>query len=139
MTASVGANALQEFLEREFPHSAVAVESVDAAGVRVRQAVGVEHLRPGGTVSGPTLMAVADCAAYVAVLARIGIVPLAVTTNLNINFLRKPAAGRAIVAEAGLLKNGKRLIVAEVRLYSEGEPEPVAHSTVTYAVPPQSV
>ncbi len=127
---------IQTFLLREFPQTTVLVDEAGDGWARVRQPVGEEHLRPGGTVSGPTLMAVADVAAYVAVLAAIGIVPLAVTTNLNINFLNKPAAGRAIIGEAALLKLGKRLAVIDVRLYSEGEPAPVAQASVTYSIPP---
>jgi uncharacterized protein (TIGR00369 family) len=104
----------------------------------VRQSVGHEQLRPGGTVSGPVMMAVADSASYAAILSRIGLVPLAVTTSLNINFLRKPSAEAAIVGDASILKLGKRLVVCEVRIYSEGNPEPVAHATATYAIPPST-
>jgi uncharacterized protein (TIGR00369 family) len=130
------AEDLQQFLRAEFPESMVIVERVSEQRVWLRHGIDFQHLRPGGTVSGPTMMALADCAAYTAVLAAIGIVPLAVTTNLNINFLRRPAAERAVLAEAGLLKLGKRLAVVEVRLCSEGEAAPVAHATVTYAIPP---
>jgi uncharacterized protein (TIGR00369 family) len=91
-------------------------------------------VRPGGTISGPTMMALADFAMYVAVLAAIGPVPLAVTINLNINFLRKPAP-RDLVAEARLLKLGKRLAMGEVTICSDGESEPVAHVTSTYSIP----
>ena len=92
-------------------------------------------MRPGGTISGPTMMALADVALYVAVLAAIGPVPLAVTINLNINFLRKP--GRCeLTAEARLLKLGKRLATGEVTLRCEGEKEAVAHVTATYSIPP---
>jgi len=102
----------------------------------VRQPVDDSHLRPGGTVSGPTMMAVADTAAYVAILSHIGIVPLAVTSNLNINFLRKPDAGKALLARSILLHLGRRSVLTEVRIYSEGHLEkPVAHAIVTYAIP----
>jgi uncharacterized protein (TIGR00369 family) len=104
-------------------------------GCRVRQAFREVSLRPGGTISGPTMMALADFAMYVAVLAAIGPVPLAVTTNLNINFLRKPVPGD-LVAEARLLKIGKRLATGEVTIRSDGETEPVAHVTSTYSIPP---
>ena len=96
--------------------------------MRVRQAFRHMSVRPGGTISGPTMMALADFAMYVAVLAAIGPVPLAVTINLNINFLRK-AAPR-------LLRLGKRLATGEVTIYSHGETEPVAHVTSTYSIPP---
>ena len=82
-------------------------------------------------------MALSDLAMYVTVLGMIGPVALAVTTNLNINFLRKPAKGD-VIAECRLLKLGKRLAVGEVFMHSEGDPEPVAHATVTYSIPPQA-
>ena len=91
---------------------------------------------PGGTISGPTMMGLTDFAMYVAILASIGPVPLAVTTNLNINFLRKPAP-RDLIAEARLIKLGKRLAVGEVEIYCDGEDEMVAHATATYSIPPR--
>ena len=100
----------------------------------MRQAYQPQFIRPGGTISGPTMMALADFAMYVGVLASIGPVPLAVTTNLNINFLRKPAA-RDLIAECRLLKLGKRLAVGEVTIRSDGMDEPVAHATSTYSIP----
>ena len=135
MSTSVSAHDLQQFLNDAFPNSTVTIEEIDEDGIGIRQGVTLEHLRPGGTVSGPTMMATADCAAYVAVLAKIGIVPLAVTTSLNINFLRKPSPDRAIQGRARLLKLGRRLAVSEVNIYSEGDPDPVAHAIVTYAIP----
>jgi acyl-coenzyme A thioesterase PaaI-like protein len=97
--------------------------------------VGVAELRPGGTVSGPVLMATADFALYVAILGRIGIVPLAVTSSLTINFLRKPVASRPVVGVCKLLKLGRTLAVGEVTLYSEGSGDAVAHVVGTYAIP----
>jgi acyl-coenzyme A thioesterase PaaI-like protein len=82
------------------------------------------------------MMALADCAAYVAILGKIGEVALAVTTSLNINFLRKPAADRDIIAYCRLLKAGKRLVVCEVFIHSQGIEDPVAHVTATYSIPP---
>lgn len=128
---------IQEFLERDFPQCPVKVEAIGPRSARVRQRIDERHLRPGGTVSGPVLMTVADTATYAALLAEIGIVPLAVTTSLNINFLRKPAAGKNILGEATLIKLGRRLAVAEVRITSEGDEALVAHATVTYSVPPE--
>jgi uncharacterized protein (TIGR00369 family) len=133
---------LERFLIAEFPQffhrtSGLSIEAVWKGGARVRQAYSEGSIRPGGTISGPTMMALADFAMYVAVLAAIGPVPLAVTTNLNINFLRKPAR-RDLVAEARLLKLGKRLAVGEVTIRSEGEEEPVAHVTSTYSIPPNN-
>ncbi len=94
-----------------------------------------DWLRPGGTISGPMLMGLADLAMYAVVLSAVGRVELAVTTNLNINFLRKPAAVD-VIAEARMLKLGKRLAVGEVQLFSEGDPDMVAHVTATYSIPP---
>ena len=129
-------DAMQSFLDREFPQSTVKVVSLGEHTATVKQEINDMHLRPGGTVSGPVLMTVADVAMYVAVLNQIGIVPLAVTTNLNINFLRKPSAERAIIGVCHLLKLGKTLAVGEVNLYSEGSDEVVAHVVTTYAIPP---
>ena len=131
---------LERFLAAEFPQafypeSGLSIEAVWDGGCLVRQAFREVSFRPGGTISGPTMMALADVALYVAVLAAIGPVPLAVTINLNINFLRKP--GRCdLTAEARLLKLGKRLATGEVTLRCEGEKEAVAHVTATYSIPP---
>lgn len=128
---------MQAFLAAEFPQSTVQVLSLGDRTASVKQEINQSHLRPGGTVSGPVLMTVADVAMYVAVLNHIGIVPLAVTTNLNINFLRKPSAERAIIGVCHLLKVGKTLAVGEVSLYSEGSDDVVAHVVTTYAIPPE--
>ena len=125
-----------EFLLREFPQNPCSVEDVGNSSATVKRRIGVEELRPGGTVSGPVLMAVADVALYVAILGEIGIVPLAVTTNFTINFLSKPAAEKSIVGVSRLMKIGRRLVVGEVTLYSEGVPAPVAHAVGTYSIPP---
>jgi acyl-coenzyme A thioesterase PaaI-like protein len=127
--------AIAEFLANEFPQSKCTVEEVGKGCASVKHPVGTTELRPGGTVSGPLLMAVADVAMYVALLGEIGIVPLAVTTNLTINFLRKPSSKSAIMGECRLLKVGRSLAVGEVGLYSEGNPEMVAHAVVTYSIP----
>lgn len=127
------------FIAREFPQTRIVVEDVGEHRATVSQVVDESDLRPGGTVSGPTLMAVADVALYVAVLGVIGIVPLTVTTSLTINFLRKPEAGRRIIARCQLMKVGKTLAVGEVSLYSEGVPDAVAHVVGTYAIPPRSL
>jgi len=125
------------FMAAEFPQSKCVVEAVGHAGATVSHHVGPDELRPGGTVSGPVLMGVADVALYVAVLGEIGIVPLAVTTSLTINFLRKPAASRRIIGVCKLMKVGRSLAVGEVSLYSQGQDEPVAHVVGTYAIPPR--
>ena len=92
-------------------------------------------MRPGKTVSGPFMMSVADTALYIAVLAEIGLVALAVTTNLNINFFSRPTPDSDVVGECKLLKVGKTLIVGEVMLYSDGQAEPIAHAVGTYSIP----
>ena len=126
------------FLNAEFPQSTISVVEVGKQGATVRQEISHAQLRPGATVSGPVLMAVADSALYVAILAEIGLVPLAVTTSININFLRKPSAHRAIIGVCKLLKVGKVLVVGEVYLFSEGSEEPVAHAVGTYSIPPET-
>jgi acyl-coenzyme A thioesterase PaaI-like protein len=126
------------FLAAEFPQSRCVVREVGNAGATISIDVGTSDLRPGGTVSGPLLMGIADVALYVALFGEIGIVPLAVTTNLTINFLRKPAANRTIIAVCKLLKVGKTLAVGEVSVYSEGLSEPVAHVVGTYSIPPRA-
>ena len=127
---------LAAFMLTEFPQSKCTLDAIGEKKATIRHRIGVEELRPGGTVSGPVLMTVADVALYVAILAEIGIVPLAVTTSLNVNFLRKPAADRDIIGVCTLMKVGKSLIVGEVALYSEGSDEMVAHAVGTYAIPP---
>lgn len=124
-----------EFLAIEFPQTRCTVEAVGNRAATIRHPIGIQELRPGGTVSGPVLMMVADVALYVAILGEIGIVPLTVTTNLSINFLRKPSADRAIVGICKLLKMGRSLAVGEVALYSEGNEELVAHVVGTYSIP----
>jgi len=126
-----------EFPQAYYPGCGLFIERVDYGDVRVRRAFHEEHLRPGGTISGPTMMELADFAMYVAVFSAIGRQPLAVTINLNINFLRKPAQAD-LIADARLMKVGKRLAVGEVTLYSAGSDEPVAHVTSTYSIPNNS-
>ena len=126
-----------EFPQAFYPGCGHSIERVGHGDVRVRWTFDQSSLRPGGTVSGPTMMELADFAMYVAVFSVIGPQPLAVTTNLTINFLRKPAAGD-LIADAKLMKVGKRLAVGEVKIYSEGEAEPVAHVTSTYSIPNNS-
>ena len=126
-----------EFLAREFPQSKCVVEEVGQRTATVTHPVGRDQLRPGETVSGPLLMAVADVALYVAILGTIGIVPLAVTTSLTINFLRKPSPHRPIVGVCKLIKVGRSLVVGEVALYSGRDEEMVAKAVGTYSIPPK--
>jgi uncharacterized protein (TIGR00369 family) len=133
------AQEVEAFLEREFPqiHYGGRIYSVEAVGPltgRMRMAYHERHIRPGGTLSGPSIMALADLALYVAILAQLGPVALAVTTSLSFNFLRKPSPGD-LIAECRLLKLGKRLAVGEVLLRSDGQTEIACHATGTYSIP----
>jgi len=133
---------LETFLSREFPQafhpgSGLTIDAVEHGRAKVRLAYSEKFLRPGGTISGPTMMMLADFALYLAVLSAIGEVALAVTINFNINFLRRPEQ-RDLIADASMLKLGKRLAVMEVTLYSDGSDDPVAHVTSTYSIPPKS-
>jgi uncharacterized protein (TIGR00369 family) len=130
---------LAAFLDREFPQIHMGgqtyfVDEVGPLSARMRMTYHERHIRPGGTISGPAMMALADLALYVAILAHIGPVALAVTTSLNFNFLRKPEQ-RDLIADCRLLKLGKRLAVGEVSIFSEGSPEVVCHATGTYSIP----
>lgn len=130
---------LVAFLDREFPQIHIGGQSyfLDAIGplsARMRMDYHERHLRPGGTLSGPSMMALADLALYAAILAHVGPVALAVTTSLNFNFLRKPEP-RPLIAECRLLKLGKRLAVGEVSMMSDGSSDVVCHATGTYSIP----
>lgn len=132
---------IDRFLETDFPQlggreGGYSVGEIGAGTAVLRLHAGQQHLRPGGTVSGPTLFALADVAAYVAILAHIGPVALAVTTNLSINFLRKPGPG-ALLGRARILKLGKRLAVVEVEITPENAGDAVAHAVATYSIPPR--
>jgi len=132
-------DALAAFLQRDFAEVAsdFAVDRAGVDGVDLRLKVGPSHLRPGGTVSGPSIFALADVALYLAILSRIGPVALAVTTNASIDFLRKPEAGRDLIGKARLLKLGKTLAVGDVLVFSEGGDQPVARAGLTYSIPPR--
>lgn len=131
--------ALQAFLAEAFPQvkGDFAVEEVTDDGVTVRLLANDRHLRPGGTVSGPAMFALADVGIYLAVLSRIGPKALAVTTNCSIDFMRKPEAGSDLVAECRLLKLGKVLAVGDVLIYQNGSKKPVARASITYSIPPE--
>src|SRR6266480_280384 len=122
----------------KFPHAFsagdISIDSADGTSCLLRQRYSDQMLRPGGTISGPTLMALADCAMYVVLLSAIGPVGLAVTTNLSINFLRKGQPGQDVLAAARLLKLGKRLAVGEVNLLSGTSPDPIAHAISNYSI-----
>lgn len=134
---------VESYLNEVFPQLSIdgpvyRVEAVGDQTARLHMTISNRHLRPGGTVSGPSLMGLADLAFYVALLGAIGPVALAVTTNLSFHFLRKPEP-RDLVGDARLLKVGKRLAVGEVVIFNAGSSDPVCHATGTYAIPPRAV
>ncbi|MBY0589610.1 PaaI family thioesterase [bacterium] len=129
---------IQAFFEREFPHNGTVIEQLSHHASVVRHPVGTQHLRPGQTVMGPVMMALADTAAYCCLLSR-GIEQVqAVTSSLHISFLGRPVAHRDLLAEARPLKVGRRLAVVDVKIHSEGSTILVAHATVTYSMPGRS-
>lgn len=139
MDVAMDAQALNTFLATDFAQvaSQYRVESAAPDRLVARLLVGDQHLRPGGTVSGPSIFALADVAIYCAILSRIGPVALAVTTNASIDFMRKPEAGRDLLAECRILKLGRSLAVAEALIFSEGAAQPVARCSMTYSIPPK--
>ncbi len=138
MSVKMTETELNAFLVRVFDQVAddFTVEEVGDMRAVLRLNVGRHHLRPGGTVSGPAMFGLADVSIYVAVLAMIGPKALAVTTNCSIDFMRKPEAGKDLIAHAVLHKLGRQLAVGDVLLYSEGSDKPVASASLTYAIPP---
>lgn len=137
--ARVSAEELAEIARDKVPMAglmAMEVVSVLPGEVTIRVPYRDEFIRPGGTIAGPVLMTVADFALYGVVLSLIGRVDLAVTTNLSINFLRRPVPG-VVVARARILKLGKRLAVGEVYLHGGDDEDLVAHVTGTYSIPPR--
>ena len=131
---------LHKFLEEHFPqvaHLDLRIEHLDDTTIRVRLPTHERHLRPGGTISDPTLMWLVDLSFYLLLMGRLGPVAQAVTTNLNINFMRKPEPAD-LLGEGRLMKLGRALAVGDFTIWSEGKTEPVAHATVTYSIPPRS-
>ena len=139
MALKMDVAALMAFLASDFSEAAddFVVERADETGLDLRLRVCARHLRPGGTVSGPTIFTLADVAVYLAILSRIGPKALTVTTNASIDFLRKPSAGRDITATAKILKLGRVLVVGDVLIYSDGVTDPVARASMTYSIPPE--
>jgi uncharacterized protein (TIGR00369 family) len=131
--------ALMRFMAAEFPQTAgdFVVEEAGERRIRVRMPVAERHLRPGGTVSGPSMFALADVSVYLAILAMIGPKALAVTTSCSMDFMRKPAAGADMFCECRLLKLGRVLAVGECLLFSDGMADPVARASFTYSIPPE--
>ncbi|WP_421581086.1 PaaI family thioesterase [Shinella sp. M31] len=141
LTPIMTPEALNRFLEADFPQlhtdgKVFEVMTVGPGTITMRLMPNERHLRPGGTISGPTLFALADVGAWCAVLAHIGPVALAVTTNLNINFLRKPEP-EPLSCTCRILKLGKRLAVVEASIFGADDTDLVAHATATYSIPPR--
>lgn len=141
MERRMDAEALTAFLAAEFPQVATDYTLLEVAPPRliVQIDARADHLRPGGTVSGPTLFALADVGFYLAILSVLGPEALAVTTNASIDFMRKPRAGATIIGEARILKLGRRLAVGDVMIREAGDAEgaaPLARASLTYALPP---
>ena len=132
----LNAEEIGKFLDDVFPGAMehFTIEEVQPMSARIRMPFQPWRLRPGGTISGPSLMALADTGLWVALLAMIGPEPLSVTSHLDIDFLRKPAPVD-VIAHTTLHKLGKRLVVGDVLMYSDGEDMPCARSSVTYAIP----
>ncbi|MCT4553578.1 MAG: PaaI family thioesterase [Pelagimonas sp.] len=139
MQIVIGAEEMMGFLSEVFPQvdGMFGIDRLDEEVLVMRLYTNDRHLRPGGTVSGPAMFSLADVAAYVATMSRIGREALAVTTHCSIDFMRKPEAGKDVLAEARVLKMGKALSVTDVLLYSEGSRDPVAHASLTYSIPPK--
>ena len=132
--------AVDRLIDEHFPgvHATgrwIRIESVADRTARCRLQPSPQSIRPGGTISGPAMFALADLTIYVALIGTLGVPAIAaVTSNLNINFLLRPALAD-IVADARIIRLGRRSAYAEVQLYSEGNPEMIAHATGSYAIP----
>ncbi len=139
MSLALNKEELTEYLEQVFPqvHRDFVVEALTEETITMRLRVEDRHLRPGGTVSGPSMFGLADVCVYALVLARKGRQSLAVTTNSSLEFLRKPDGSRDLLATCRLLKLGKTLAVGDVLLFSEGSDKPVARASMTYSIPPE--
>ena len=139
MTLAMSREDLMDYMKQVFPqvHRDFVVEDLTEDSIVMRLVVEDRHLRPGGTVSGPSMFGLADVCVYAMVLARKGRQSLAVTTNSSLDFLRKPVGGKDIIAHCRLLKLGRNLAVGDVLMYSDGSDKPVARASMTYSIPPE--
>ena len=139
MQLKMTAAELKAYMAEEFPQigGTYVLDTLGPMRAVLRLEPQERHLRPGGTISGPTIFGLADCAAYYAILGMIGRQALAVTTNASIDFMRKPQPGAALVAEVEILKLGRVLAVADVKIRSDGSDVVVARATLTYSIPPR--
>lgn len=138
MDAKMTAQEMMDFLQEVFPQvkDDFAIDHMDGETVTMRLLTAERHLRPGGTVSGPSMFALADVTAYIATMAPVGREALAVTTSCSMDFMRKPEGGVDLIAKGRLLKLGRALTVTDVLIYSEGSDKPVARASMTYSIPP---
>ncbi|WP_347827898.1 PaaI family thioesterase [uncultured Planktomarina sp.] len=141
MALKMDAVALRAFLDEVFPQVAdeFAILVLEEDYMEVVLKVQDKHLRPGGTVSGPSMFGLADVAAYLNVLSMIGPKALAVTTNCSIDFMRKPLANTDLIAKSHIVKLGRSLAVTQCLIYSDGESKPVARANLTYSLPPTHI
>jgi len=139
MGLALNRDELTAYMAEVFPQvrEDFAIDALSEEGVTMRLLTAERHLRPGGTVSGPSMFALADVSVYALVLSRLGKKALAVTTNCSLDFMRKPEAGVDVVAKARLLKLGRTLAVGNVHMFSQGSDKMVARSTMTYSIPPE--
>lgn len=137
MSLALSKDELSDYLAEVFPQvwDEFAIDDLTEDSIVIRLLTAERHLRPGGTVSGPSMFALADVAVYAMVLARVGRKALAVTTGSSLDFMRKPEGGVDLVARGSLLKLGKSLAVGDVLLFSDGVDKPVARATMTYSIP----
>jgi len=135
----MSANEIMSLLNKTFPQQAKFFEIVELTveSLIVRHKIDESHLRPGGTISGPTMFSLADISLYILTMSRIGPVSLAVTTNCSMDFMRKLKASSDLLAKTRLLKLGKNLCVGDVLIFSEGLEKPVARASMTYSIPPK--
>ena len=135
---SLNQQQITDLLQQHFPQiqDEISIDSLNQQEATVRLSVNNRHLRPGNTVSGPSMFLLADVAAYIAILAQVGARTQAVTTSAHIDFLRKPQAQADIIATTKVLKIGKQLAVTDVYLYSENDSNMVARAAMTYSLPP---
>ncbi len=140
MELAMTREALHAFLKTDFPQVSDMFDVIELApmAIKVRLKVDDQHLRPGGTVSGPTMFGLADVSVYLAVMSMIGPKGLSVTTSCAMDFMRKPAANTDLICECRLLKLGRVLAVGDALIYSEGDPKPVARANMTYSIPPKA-
>ncbi len=141
MSLALNKEELSDYLNEVFPQirNDFAIDELTEDSITMRLLTAERHLRPGGTVSGPSMFALADVCVYAMVLARIGRKALAVTTNCSLDFMRKPEADKDVVAHCRLLKLGRALAVGDVLMFSDGSDKPVARASMTYSIPPVHV